>query len=69
MFVTWMNTAYDRQGTNIIVTIDILGTEKTGIVKAVFKEDGSDKILESLTTHINWTHSEKIERYLYFQFD
>ena len=59
--ITGMNADYDDSGKDIIVTLDVVGTKKTAQVEAIFKDD-LYKTLNSLTTNINWTFGEKMEK-------
>ena len=59
--ITGMNAAYDDSDRNIIVTLDVVGTKKTAQVEAIYKDD-LYKTLNSLTTNINWTFGEKMEK-------
>ncbi len=59
--ITGMNAAYDDSDRNIIVTLDVVGTKRTAQVEAIYKDD-LYKTLNSLTTNINWTFGEKMEK-------
>ena len=59
--VTGMNAAYDDSDSNIIVTLDVVGTKRTAQIEAIYKDD-LYKTLTSLTTNINWTFGEKMEK-------
>ncbi|MCR5300951.1 MAG: OadG family protein [Lachnospiraceae bacterium] len=59
--VTGMNAAYDDSDRNIIVTLDVVGTKRTAQIEAIYKDD-LYKTLTSLTTNINWTFGEKMEK-------
>ena len=59
--ITGMNAYYDDSGKDIIVTLDVVGTKKTAQIEAIYKDD-LYKTLNSLTTNINWTFGEKMEK-------
>ena len=59
--ITGMNAAYDDSGKDIIVTLDIVGTRKTAQIEAIYKDD-LYKTLNSLTTNINWSFGEKMQK-------
>ncbi len=59
--ITGMNAAYDDSDKNIIVTLDVVGSKRTAQVEAIYKDD-LYKTLDSLTTNINWTFGEKMEK-------
>lgn len=59
--ITGMNAAYDDSDRNIIVTLDVVGSKRTAQVEAIYKDD-LYKTLTSLTTNINWTFGEKMEK-------
>ena len=59
--ITGMHAAYDDSDRNIIVTLDVVGTKKTAQVEAIYKDD-LYKTLNSLTTNINWTFGEKMQK-------
>ncbi|MCR5591248.1 MAG: OadG family protein [Lachnospiraceae bacterium] len=59
--ITGMNADYDDTGRNIIVTLDVVGSRKTAQIEAIYKDD-LYKTLNSLTTNINWTFGEKMEK-------
>lgn len=59
--VTGMSAAYDEQGKDIIVKVDIAGTKKTAQVEAMFK-DNMDHTLTSIAVNVNYTFGEKMER-------
>ena len=59
--ITGMNAAYDDSDKNIIVTLDVVGTKRTAQIEAIYKDD-LYKTLTSLTTNINWTFGEKMEK-------
>lgn len=59
--ITGMNAAYDDSDTNIIVTLDVVGSKRSAQIEAIFKDD-LYKTLDSLTTNINWTFGEKMEK-------
>lgn len=59
--ITGMNADYDEQGKNIIVTLDIAGANRTAQVEAIYKDD-LYHTLDSITTNINWTFGEKMEK-------
>ncbi|MCR5686676.1 MAG: OadG family protein [Lachnospiraceae bacterium] len=59
--ITGMNAAYDDSGRNIIVTLDVQGSLRTAQVEAIYKDD-LYKTLNSLTTNINWTFGEKMQK-------
>ena len=59
--ITGMNAAYDDSGKDIIVTLDVVGSKRTAQVEAIYKDD-LYKSLTSLTTNINWTFGEKMEK-------
>ena len=59
--ITGMNADYDDSGKDIIVILDVVGTKKTAQVEAIYKDD-LYKTLNSLTTNINWTFGEKMEK-------
>ena len=50
---------YDDQGSDIIVTLDIVGTNRTAQVEAIYEDDLYHTI-DSLTTNVNWTFGEKM---------
>lgn len=50
---------YDEQGSDIIVTLDIVGTKRTAQVEAIYEDDLYHTI-DSLTTNVNWTFGEKM---------
>lgn len=59
--ITGMNAAYDDADKNIIVTLDVVGSNRTAQIEAIYKDD-LYKTLTSLTTNINWTFGEKMEK-------
>ena len=59
--ITGMNAEYDDSGRNIIVTLDVVGAKRTAQIEAIYKDD-LYKTLNSLTTNINWTFGEKMEK-------
>ncbi len=59
--ITGMNADYDDSGKNIIVTLDVVGSKRTAQIEAIYKDD-LYKTLNSLTTNINWTFGEKMEK-------
>ncbi|MCR5674036.1 MAG: OadG family protein [Lachnospiraceae bacterium] len=59
--ITGMNAAYDDTDRNIIVTLDVVGSKRTAQVEAIYKDD-LYKTLNSLTTNINWTFGEKMQK-------
>ena len=59
--VTGMDAKYDDSGSNIIVTLDVVGTKKTAQIEAIYKDD-LYKTLNSLTTNINYTFGEKMKK-------
>lgn len=59
--ITGMNASYDDSDRNIIVTLDVVGTKRTAQIEAIYKDD-LYKTLNSLTTNINWTFGEKMEK-------
>ena len=59
--ITGMNADYDDSGKNIIVTLDVVGSNRTAQIEAIYKDD-LYKTLNSLTTNINWTFGEKMEK-------
>ncbi len=59
--ITGMNAAYDDSDKNIIVTLDVVGSRRTAQVEAIYKDD-LYKTMTSLTTNINWTFGEKMEK-------
>ncbi|MBR4574596.1 MAG: OadG family protein [Lachnospiraceae bacterium] len=59
--ITGMNATYDDSDKDIIVTLDIVGSKRTAQVEAIYKDD-LYKTLNSLTTNINWTFGEKMEK-------
>jgi Na+-transporting methylmalonyl-CoA/oxaloacetate decarboxylase gamma subunit len=59
--ITGMNAAYDDSDKNIIVTLDVVGSKRTAKVEAIYKDD-LYKTLNSLTTNIDWTFGEKMEK-------
>ena len=59
--IAGMNAAYDDSCRNIIVTLDVVGTNKTAQIEAIYKDD-LYKTLNSLTTNINWTFAEKMQK-------
>ena len=59
--ITGMNAAYDDSDTNIIVTLDVVGTKRSAQIEAIFKDD-LYKTLDSLTTNIDWTFGEKMQK-------
>lgn len=50
---------YDDQGSDIIVTLDIVGQNRTAQVEAIYEDDLYHTI-ESVTTNVNWTFGEKM---------
>ena len=52
---------YDDQGSDIIVTLDIVGSKRTAQIEAVY-EDDLYHTLNSITTNINWTFGEKMAK-------
>jgi len=50
---------YDDQGSDIIVTLDLVGTKRTAQVEAVYEDDLYHTV-DSITTNINWTFGEKM---------
>ena len=59
--ITGMNAAYDDSDKNIIVNLDVVGTKRTAKVEAIYKDD-LYKTLSSLTTNIDWTFGEKMQK-------
>lgn len=59
--ITGMNATYDDSDKDIIVTLDIVGSKKTAQIEAIYKDD-LYKTLDSLTTNINYTFGEKMEK-------
>ena len=59
--ITGMSADYDEQGKDIIVTLDIAGSNRTAQVEAIY-EDDLYHTLDSVTTNINWTFGEKMEK-------
>ena len=59
--ITGMNAAYDDSDKNIIVTLDVVGSKRTAKVEAIYKDD-LYKTLDSLTTNIDWTFGEKMQK-------
>lgn len=59
--ITGMSADYDEQGKNIIVVLDIAGANRTAQVEAIYKDD-LYHTLDSITTNINWTFGEKMEK-------
>ncbi len=59
--ITGMNAAYDDSDRNIVVTLDVVGSKRTAQVEAIYKDD-LYKTLTSLTTNIDWTFGEKMEK-------
>ncbi len=59
--ITGMHADYDDSGKDIIVTLDVKGSKRTAQVEAIYKDD-LYKTLNSLTTNINWTFGEKMEK-------
>ncbi len=59
--ITGMNAAYDDSDKNIIVTLDVVGSKRTAKVEAIYKDD-LYKTLNSLTTNIDWTFGEKMQK-------
>ena len=59
--ITGMNADYDTSGKDIIVTLDVVGSKRTAQIEAIYKDD-LYKTLNSLTTNINWTFGEKMEK-------
>lgn len=59
--ITGMHADYDDSGKDIIVTLDVQGTARTAQIEAIYKDD-LYKTLTSLTTNINWTFGEKMEK-------
>ena len=59
--ITGMNADYDDSGKDIIVTLDVVGSKRTAQIEAIYKDD-LYKTLNSLTTNINWTFGEKMEK-------
>lgn len=50
---------YDDQGSDIIVTLDLVGTMRTAQVEAVYEDDLYHTV-NSVTTNIDWTFGEKM---------
>ena len=59
--ITGMSADYDEQGSSIIVVLDIEGTNRSAQVEAIYKDDLYGT-LNSITTNINWTFGEKMEK-------
>ncbi len=59
--ITGMSADYDDSGRDIIVKLDVVGSKKNAQVEAIFKDD-LYKTLNSLTTNIDWTFGEKMEK-------
>lgn len=59
--ITNASAKYDDQGSNIIVTLDIEGTNRSGQVEAIYLKDYKNT-LKSLTTNVNWTFGEKMQK-------
>ena len=57
--VTGASADYDDQGKDIIVTLDIVGANRTAQVEAIYKDDLS-KTVKSITTNVDWTFGEKM---------
>ena len=57
--ITGMSAAYDDQGSDIIVTINIAGENRTAQVEAIY-EDDLYHTLSSLTTNVDYTFGEKM---------
>ncbi len=55
-----LNAGYNEQG-DIVVTMDIAGAERTAQVEAIYKDDIYNT-LTSLTTNVNYTFGEKMEK-------
>lgn len=49
------------QGSEIIVTLDVMGEYRDGQVEAIYLDDYKNT-LKSLTTNVNWTFGEKMEK-------
>lgn len=56
---TIKNIDFDDQGSDIIATIDVIGTKRDAQAEAVFTKDYKHT-LKSFTTNINWTFGEKM---------
>ena len=59
--ITGMNETYDDSDRDIIVTLDIVGSKRTAQIEAIYKDD-LYKTLDSLTTNVNYTFGEKMEK-------
>ena len=59
--ITETKAEYDDSGRNINVTLKVVGTKKEAYVEAIYKDD-LYKTLTSLTTNIDWTFGEKMEK-------
>lgn len=57
--VVSMNAGYDEQGKDIVVKMNIQGSERTAQVEAIFKDDMYNT-LTSLTTNVDYTFGEKM---------
>lgn len=57
--ITGMSAAYDDQGSDIIVTVNIAGEKRTAQVEAIY-EDDLHHTLSSLTTNVDYTFGEKM---------
>ncbi|MCR5474011.1 MAG: OadG family protein [Lachnospiraceae bacterium] len=59
--ITEMDAEYDDSGRNINVTLKVVGSKKEAYVEAIYKDD-LYKTLTSLTTNIDWTFGEKMQK-------
>jgi len=59
--IAGISAAYDEQGSDIIVTADIIGTKRSAQVEAIY-EDNLYHTLSSVTTNVNYTFGEKMSK-------
>lgn len=59
--ITNADAKLDDQGKSIIVTLDIEGEIRSGQVEAIYLDDYKNT-LKSLTTNVNWTFGEKMQK-------
>lgn len=59
--ISGATASFDEQGSDIIVNLDVVGTIRTAQVEAIY-EDDLYHTLDSLTTNVNWTFGEKMEK-------
>lgn len=52
---------YDDQGSDIIVTLDVVGVNRTAQIEAIYEDDLYHTI-DSITTNVNWTFGEKMSK-------